>query len=58
MIYYVIFLDYNFIMIVEEKGKYIVKSESGKNLSKPFRKKSDAVKRLKQVEYFKKKGGN
>ena len=45
-------------MIVEEKGKYIVKSEFGKNLSKPFRKKSDAVKRLKQVEYFKKKGGN
>ena len=55
MIYYVIFLDYNFIMIVKEKQKYIVKSESGKPLSKPYHKKSDAVKRLRQIEYFKEK---
>ena len=42
-------------MIVETKKGYIVKSESGKNLSKPYRKKSDAIARLKQVEYFKNK---
>lgn len=33
-------------------GKFVVKSHSGKNLSKPLSKKG-AVKRLKQVEYFK-----
>ena len=43
-------------MIQKTNSGYIVKSESGKNLSKPYRKKSDAVKRLKQIEYFKKKG--
>lgn len=36
-------------------GKYVVKSKSGKNLSKPVSKKA-AVKRLQQVEYFKHKG--
>lgn len=34
------------------KGKFKVKSESGKNLSGPLSK-SGAQKRLKQVEYFK-----
>ena len=34
------------------KGKYVVKSESGKNLSKPTTK-GKAEKRLKQVEWFK-----
>lgn len=34
-------------------GKYVVKSKSGKNLSKPTTKKQ-AVKRLGQVEWFKK----
>lgn len=43
-------------MIVKTSKGYVVKSEKGKNLSKPFRKKSDAVKRLKQVEFFQKKG--
>lgn len=42
-------------MIAKEKQKYIVKSETGKNLSKPYRKKSDAVKRLQEIEYFKEK---
>ena len=32
---------------------YQVKAESGKNLSKPNLSKPEAVKRLKQVEYFK-----
>jgi hypothetical protein len=35
-------------------GKYIVKSESGKNLSKP-ESKEKAVARLRAVEYFKHK---
>ena len=43
-------------MIENTNKGYIVKSKTGKNLSKPFKKKSDAVKRLKQIEYFKKKG--
>lgn len=42
-------------MIVKTKSGYIVKSESGKNLSKPLPTKSEAQKRLAQVEYFKKK---
>ena len=33
-------------------GKYVVKSHKGKPLSKPMSKK-EAVKRLKQIEYFK-----
>ena len=43
-------------MIINAENGYIVKSETGKNLSKPFKKKSQAEKRLKQIEYFKKKG--
>lgn len=40
-------------MIVKQGSKYVVKSEkSGKNLSKP-ESKAEAVKRLKQVEWFK-----
>jgi len=42
-------------MIVREGGKFVVKSESGKKrLSKPESKKA-AVKRLRQIEYFKHK---
>lgn len=40
-------------MIVKEKSGYKVKSESGKNLSKPGLSKKQATKRLKQVEWFK-----
>ena len=36
-------------------GKYVVKSHSGKNLSKPTTK-AKAKKRLAQIEYFKHKG--
>lgn len=32
-------------MIKETKEGFVVKSEKGKNLSKPYRKKSDAVKK-------------
>ena len=41
-------------MIVKEKGGYVVKSEKGKNLSKPYPTKEQAQKRLAQVEHFKK----
>jgi len=44
-------------MIKKTKQGYQVKSESGKNLSKPNLTKKQAEKRLKQVEYFKNKGG-
>jgi hypothetical protein len=44
-------------MIKKSKGGgYQVKSESGKNLSKPGMSHAAAVKRLQQVEYFKHKG--
>lgn len=41
-------------MIQKTSKGYVVKSKSGKNLSKPTTK-AKAVKRLKQVEYFKNK---
>lgn len=43
-------------MIVKTNKGYVVKSESGKNLSKPYHKREDAQKRLKQIEYFKHQG--
>jgi hypothetical protein len=43
-------------MIRKTKTGYVVKSESGKNLSKKNLSKRAAVKRLRQVEYFKRKG--
>lgn len=42
-------------MIKKAHGKYVVTSHSGKRLSKPGSKK-DAVKRLRQVEYYKSHG--
>lgn len=42
-------------MITKTKKGYQVKSESGKNLSKPNLTKEQAQKRLKQVEMFKSK---
>ncbi len=41
-------------MIRKQGGGYVVKSHSGKNLSKPMSK-AKAKKRLAQVEYFKAK---
>jgi hypothetical protein len=40
-------------MIVKAGGGYRVKSESGKNLSKPGLSREQAERRLRQVEYFK-----
>jgi hypothetical protein len=44
-------------MIRKTAKGYQVKSESGKNLSKPDMTKEQATKRLRQVEYFKHKKG-
>lgn len=44
-------------MIKKTPTGYQVKSEGGKNLSKPNLTKGQAEKRLEQVEYFKHKGG-
>lgn len=41
-------------MIKKTKGGYKVVSKSGKSLSKPNLSKKQAVKRLQQVEWFKK----
>lgn len=42
-------------MIAKTSQGYVVKSEKGKNLSKPYKKKEDAYKRLGQIHYFEKK---
>ena len=42
-------------MIVKTNKGYVVKSESGKTLSKPYTTKEQANKRLQQIEYFKNK---
>ena len=42
-------------MIKKVRGGYKVVSKSGKNLGGPYKTKSAAEKRLKQVEYFKDK---
>ena len=44
-------------MIVKTSQGHQVRSESGKNLSKPNPSKKQAQKRLRQVEYFKHKKG-
>jgi hypothetical protein len=44
-------------MIRKVKGGFEVKSEKGKNLGGPYKSKDEAAKRLRQVEYFKHKGG-
>lgn len=42
-------------MIRKAKGGYVVKSKKGKRLSKPMSH-AKAVKRLRQIEYFKHRG--
>lgn len=42
-------------MISKTKSGYVVKSESGKRLSKPYATREQAQKRLNQIEYFKKR---
>ena len=44
-------------MIVKTSKGFAVKSESGKNLSKPNLSKAQAAKRLAQVEFFKNQKG-
>lgn len=44
-------------MIVKTTNGYVVKSESGKNLSKPLKTRKAALRRLMQVEMFKAKKG-
>lgn len=40
-------------MIVKRKDGYHVVSEKGKNLGGPYKTRDEAVKRLRQVEFFK-----
>lgn len=40
-------------MIVKTNKGYVIKSEKGKTLSKPFKTREEASKRLRQIEYFK-----
>jgi hypothetical protein len=42
-------------MIVEEKGGWSVKSETGKHLGGPYPSLETAKKRLRMIEYFKRK---
>jgi hypothetical protein len=45
------------MVIKKVPGGYRVLSEKGKNLGGPYRTKTEAEKRLKQVEFFKHKKG-
>ena len=42
-------------MVSKVKGGYVVKSESGRKLSKVYPTKEQAQRRLAQIEYFKNK---
>jgi hypothetical protein len=42
-------------MIVQVKGGYQVLSSKGRNLGGPYKTKAEAVKRLRQVEFFKRR---
>lgn len=42
-------------MIRKTSKGYVIYSEKGKRLTKPYRTKEEANKRLKQIEYFKHK---
>lgn len=42
-------------MIRKTKSGYVVYSEKGKRLSRPYKSRAQAVKRLRQIEYFKHK---
>jgi len=42
-------------MIRKVKGGYKVVSKTGRNLGGPYKRRSSAVRRLRQVEYFKHK---
>lgn len=44
-------------MIVKTSKGYVVKSENGRNLSKPLPTRKQAQKRLNQIHYYSKKGG-
>ena len=44
-------------MIVKTNKGWVVKSEKGKILSKPYKTRVEAEERLAQIEYFKKKRG-
>ena len=44
-------------MIVKTGSGWVVKSEKGKNLGGPYSSRKAAVRRLRQVEYFKHKKG-
>jgi hypothetical protein len=43
------------LMIIKRKDGYVVVSKSGKRLGGPYSSKKGALKRLRQVEYFKNK---
>jgi hypothetical protein len=42
-------------MIKKEKGSYRVLSSKGKNMGGPYKTREEALKRLRQVEFFKHK---
>lgn len=42
-------------MVVKTSKGYVVKSERGKTLSRPYPTKTQAQSRLRQIEYFKSK---
>jgi len=51
-----IFITEGDAMIKKDKKGYKVVSEKGKNLGSGYKTRAEALKRLRQVEYFKHKG--
>lgn len=43
------------MVVSKVKGGYVVKSKTGKKLSKVYKTKEAAKKRLREIEYFKRK---
>ena len=43
-------------MVKKEKAGYVVYSEKGKKLSRPYPTRREANERLREIEYFKHKG--
>ncbi len=43
------------MIIKREEGYYVVSEETKKNLSGPYKTRAEAVKRLREVEFFKHK---
>ncbi len=47
---------YQFTIVKRKDGYHVISESTGKNLGGPYKTRAEAEKRLRQVDYFKKKG--